>query len=229
MKLLAVSREVSKSHRSTFAASCGELDLIEINIDANPQGAIMKDWEPSPEAWNNFLNILDADPDRVGDKYENMHRKLTTFFECRRCLAAESLADTSINRVIRRHFEGEVIKNLMGYVYGVAKIVYLEYLAEQGKEQALRDHLTYVGEPVKEDFDDDDLHVCFDRCMAELPVEDQKFIKQYYEETQRVKINNRKSMGERLGISQNALVLRAFHIRRRLKRCINKCLKRLQR
>jgi DNA phosphorothioation-dependent restriction protein DptG len=65
--------------------------------------------------------------------------------------------------------------------------------------------------------------------MAELPVEDQKFIKQYYEETQRVKINNRKSMGERLGISQNALVLRAFHIRRRLKRCINKCLKRLQR
>jgi DNA-directed RNA polymerase specialized sigma24 family protein len=188
----------------------------------------MKDWEPSSEAWNKFLSFLDADPDRVGEKYENIQRRLITFFECRRCLAAERLADVSINRVIRRNFEGEVIKSLMGYVYGVAKIVYLEYLAEQGKEQAVRDHLQYVGEPAKGDFDLDGLHVCFDRCLAELPSEDQKFIKQYYEETRRVKIDNRKSMVEQLGISQNALVLRAFHIRKRLKRCINECLKKLQ-
>jgi DNA-directed RNA polymerase specialized sigma24 family protein len=116
----------------------------------------------------------------------------------------------------------------MGYVYGVAKIINLEYLAEQRNEQSTREHLKYAGATAVEDSDLDDLHGCFDRCMEELPAEDQEFIKQYYEETRRKKIDNRKSIAERLGISQNALVLRAFHIRKRLKRCIDKCLKKRQ-
>lgn len=185
----------------------------------------MKDWEPPLEAWEKFLSFLDADHDRAGEKYEGIQRKLITFFDCRRCLAPEHLADISINRIIRRYFEGEVINTLMGYVYGVAKIVYLEYLAEQRNEQVMQEHLTYTVEPAETDSEPDNLYVCFDSCMEELPKEDQEFIKQYYEEARRKKIDNRKLMAERLGISQNALVLRAFHIRKRLKRCIDKCLK----
>ncbi len=188
----------------------------------------MKDWEPSPEAWDKFLNLLDANPDNAGRKYEDIQRKLITFFECRRCLCAERLADISINRVIRRYFEGEVLSSLMGYIYGVAKIVFLEYLAEQGKEQAVRDHLMRAGETAEEDSDADDLKTCFEGCMVELPFEDQEFLKQYYAESRRAKIDKRKLMAERMGISQNALVLHAFHLRKRLKVCINKCLKNRQ-
>jgi DNA-directed RNA polymerase specialized sigma24 family protein len=138
---------------------------------------------------------------------------------------AERLADISLNRVIRRYFEGEVISALMGYVYGVAKLVYLEYLADQKNEQAFREHLTYTATSIEVESDSDDLYACFDACMEELPPDDRKFIKQYYEDTRRKKIDNRKSMAEMIGITQNALVLRAFHIRKRLKRCITKCLK----
>jgi uncharacterized protein with von Willebrand factor type A (vWA) domain len=118
----------------------------------------------------------------------------------------------------------------MGYVYGVAKLVYLEYLSEQGHEQIVRDEFTRAGEGfVEPDFvdddDSDDLHMCFNQCMAELPAADRAFIKRYYEESRRKKIDNRNSMVEQLKISKNAVVLRAFHIRQRLRKCINKCLK----
>lgn len=189
----------------------------------------MKDWELPPEAWEKFLKLLDDDPDKAGNKYEEIRGRLVTFFECRRCQAAERLADISINRVIKRYFEGEVITTLMGYVFGVAKIVYLEYLAEQRNEKHVQDELLREGEGVVEpDFDGDepdDLQICFDGCMAEVESDDRAFIKRYYEESQRKKIKNRKSMAEELNISQNAVVLRAYHLRQRLKRCIVKCLK----
>lgn len=191
----------------------------------------MKDWQPSPEAWNKFLTLLDAEADRAGEKYEEIQRKLITFFECRKCLEAERLADVSINRVIRRYFEGEDIRTPMGYLYGVAKIIFLEYLAEQKQQRAGYDYLTHTGEPTSEQAEgdgNDDLHLCFDGCMAELKDEDRKFIKQYYEELRRKKIDTRKSMAQELEISPNAVALRAFHIRERLRRCINKCLKKRQ-
>lgn len=189
----------------------------------------MKDWEPPPEAWEKFLNLLDEDPDKAGNKYEEIRDRLITFFECRRCLATERLADISINRVIKRYFEGEVITTLMGYVFGVAKIVHFEYLAEQRNEKLVRDEFARAGEGVVEpDYNDgepDVLQRCFDGCMAELGADDRAFIKRYYEEARREKICNRKSMAEELNISRNAVVLRAYHIRHRLKRCIVKCLK----
>lgn len=188
----------------------------------------MKDWQPSPEAWDKFLTLLDADVGRAGEKYKDIQRKLITFFECRKCLEAERLADVSINRVIRRYFEGEDIRNPISYLYGVAKIVFLEYLAEQRQQQEGHDYLTHTGVLTSEQDGADgdaDLHVCFDGCMAGLQAVDQKFIKQYYEELQRKKIDTRKSMAKELGISSNAVALRAFHIRERLKKCINKCLK----
>jgi DNA-directed RNA polymerase specialized sigma24 family protein len=189
----------------------------------------MKDWEPPPEAWEKFLNLLDEAPDKAGDKYEEIRARLITFFECRRCLAVERLADISINRVIKRYFEGEIIAALMGYVFGVAKIVYFEYLAEQRNEKLVRDEFTRAGEGVVEpDLGDDEPDVvqrCFDGCMAKLEPDDRAFIKRYYEESRRKKIKNRKSMAEELNISRNAVVLRAFHVRQRLKRCVDKCLK----
>lgn len=188
----------------------------------------MKDWQPSPEAWDKFLTLLDADSDRAGEKYRELQRKLITFFECRKCLEAERLADVSINRMTRRYFEGEEIRNPMGYIYGVAKIVFLEYLAEQRQQQDGHDYLLHTEEltSVQDGAEsEDDLHACFDGCMVELQAEDRKFIKQYYEELRRKKIDTRKSMAKELGISANAVTLRAFHIRKRLKRCITKCLK----
>lgn len=189
----------------------------------------MKDWEPPPEAWEKFLKLLDEAPDKAGDRYEQIRARLITFFECRRCLASERLADISINRVIRRYFEGEVITTLMGYVFGVAKVVYLEYLAEQRNEKFIRDEFTRAGEGVVEpNLGDDEAGVrqsCFDGCMAELEPNDRAFIKRYYEDSRKEKIKNRRSMAKELDISRNAVVMRAFHVRQRLKRCVHKCLK----
>jgi hypothetical protein len=187
----------------------------------------MNDWEPPQEAWDKFLLFLDADIDVAADKYEVIRRKLITYFERRKCLVAEYLADVAINRVMKRLFEGQLIATLMGYVYGVARIVYLEYLAEQRAGQAFHDEIARKGEPIA-DAEPNDLRICFDECVETLTTENQEFIKLYYEETGRAKIDNRKIMSEQKNVSQNALVLRAFQIRKKLERCINKCLKKRQ-
>ena len=187
----------------------------------------MNNWEPPQEAWDKFILFLDADIDVAADKYEVIRRKLITYFERRQCLSAEYLADVSINRVIKRLFDGQIIETLMGYVYGVARIVHLEYLAEQKAGQLLHDEIAHNGEPI-ETAQTDDLRICFDECLATLTTENHEFIKLYYEDTRRAKIDNRKVMSGRMKISQNALVLRAFQIRKKLERCTNKCLKKRQ-
>src|SRR5215216_686150 len=121
----------------------------------------MKDWDPPPEAWDQFLELLDPDRPKAGETYEDIRRRLITFFECRRCPLAEHLADIAINRVIRKHFEGQVIETLLGYTYGVAKLVYLEYLAEERKKMKLVEHLTRDGEPIEQEpVAETDLQLC---------------------------------------------------------------------
>jgi len=64
------------------------------------------------------------------------------------------------------------------------------------------------------------LMVTFDKCMDGLSIENRTFILSYYDESGRAKIDKRKSLTEKLGISRNAVTLRAFQIRKKLENCI---------
>ena len=77
------------------------------------------------EGLDRFLARLDPDRQRAGEQYQKLHRKLVKLFEWRGAPCAESLADETIDRVIRRMDEVD-IRDVSLYVLGVAQNVLRE-------------------------------------------------------------------------------------------------------
>lgn len=190
----------------------------------------MSDWVPTREAWDKFLSLLGPDYDVAADKYEGIRRRLIIYFEGRKCQRAEDLADKTITRVIKRNYDGVNIDDVMRYSYGVARIVRLEDLEIARKEDYVRDELLRGGvafvDP-KDPYDaSESRYAAFEQCLEKLSAANRTFILNYYEESGRAKIDNRKSLREMMAISQNAVTLRAYQIRKKLERCIKSRLKR---
>ena len=176
------------------------------------------------EAFAKFLACLDRDAERAGAKYESIRLALVKFFDWRRALFPEELADESLNRVIRKIDEGEAPSDVGAYCHGVARIVLLESLKRPDSRRADIEELEQVAAPEPEEEQDEQM-ARFERCLRELSAESRQLILQYYQDERRQKINNRLSLAERLGIPLNALRSRAQRIRDKLEECVTQRLK----
>ena len=171
-----------------------------------------------------LLMHLDPDRDRAGKIYEKIQLKLITFFEGRGCLDAEDLADETINRLAQRYAEGGTIENPTTYSFGIAKNVFLEWLKRRDREIYMLKQLS-AAQLVKEDTEEPDPRLeCFEICLEKLPEESRKLVVEYYQGEKHEKIENRKRMAERMGISLNSLRIQAYRIRVIIEDCIEDCL-----
>ncbi|MFN0084393.1 MAG: RNA polymerase sigma factor [Blastocatellia bacterium] len=184
-----------------------------------------KKWSLTQEAFDRLLSCLDVDREHAGDLYIKLRGKLISYFSCRDCPFPEDHADETINRVARKLESGGEIRELSTYVYGVARLLLLEILKERGKRQAAIEHLsrTRADSPTEED--EDERLACFNRCLPGLNEEDRCLITKYYEGEQRVKIENRERLAQQLGISQNALRIRAYRLRMTVEKCVSRCMR----
>ena len=191
-----------------------------------------KDWTLTKEAFERLLDSLDANRERAGEKYENVRRKLIEFFEARGSNSPADHADQTINRVARRLDEGEGVKDLSAYSYGVARLLLKETLRGRGKEPLTLD-LAPAPLIVTDDDEDERRHLeearlkCFEVCLSNLPAASRVLIIEYYREEKGIKIEQRKRQADALNMSLNALRLRACRIRAGLGDCINSCIERL--
>src|SRR5206468_187108 len=78
-----------------------------------------KGWELTKAAFDDLLECLSPDREQAAAAYEEIRRKLITFFEFRGCLSSQDQADETINRVARRIQEGEIIQasDVASYFY----------------------------------------------------------------------------------------------------------------
>jgi RNA polymerase sigma factor (sigma-70 family) len=197
-----------------------------------------KDWGLTPEAFNKLLDWLDADRERAGQRYEELRRKLVSYFDRRKCLGSDDLTDETINRVARRITEDENIlkEEPLKYCYGRAREVFLEYLRHPSRTQRTQsdvNDLPQAQQPAIDPQTEADLYTekcaqeqqeeCLAECLGKLPPETRKLILQYYKGEQRAKINNRRALAEQLGISLNALRIRASRLRDELEACVTEC------
>src|SRR5262249_30866670 len=67
---------------------------------------------------------------------------------------------------------------------------------------------------------------CLESCTGKLDPASRDLIIRYYHGKERVKIENRRQMAADLGISVNALSIRACRIRDKLEDCVKKCAER---
>jgi len=177
---------------------------------------VKSDWVLTQEAFDTVLAWLDEDRERAGEKYEYIRAKLIKIFARRGCTIAEELTDEAINRVSRRVHEiaGSYVGDPALYFYGVAHKVFLESVKPTLDPKLLP----------KPDPPDELRHDCLDRCMQHLDFGSREVILQYYQEERRAKIDHRKELADRLGLTLNGLRMRVHRIKATLQKCVFNCL-----
>jgi DNA-directed RNA polymerase specialized sigma24 family protein len=190
-------------------------------------------WRPTAESFGRFLAFLDNGTESNGASYIEMQRRLAGYFARKGCLAPEELADETLNRVSRRlDEEGSIeIDTPARYCYITARFVFLEHTRATGvSNAALDESRPLINRQVQLNASDaeelekkEKMLRCLDECSSKLDEPKRGLIFGYYFGNEGVKIRNRSSMAERLGISLNALSIRACRIRRTLESCVRKC------
>lgn len=184
------------------------------------------DWQPSAEEFNLFLRWLDPDADKAARRYEDMRRNLIQIFTRRNCHVAEDLADKTFNRVMRRL--PKMIDTYVGeparYITVVARNLYFEYAEQISHQEPLpeTDHTRLAA--ATHDNEKERQFACLEHCLDRLSADNRRLVLEYYYESKRAKIDNRRLIAERLGIAINALRIRAHRIRNTLEQCLAECL-----
>lgn len=190
-----------------------------------------KEWTLGPDAFERLLAFLDDGVESAGESYLEMRRRLVSFFDRKNCVDPDGLADETLSRVARRlEEEGKIETDAPGkYCYIVARFVFMESL--RGAAHApLDDYLRSESAEDSASEDDRDerdrreaMLGCLDKCVAELDAANREIILGYYIGQERAKIDNRRAIASSLGISPNALTIRACRIRDRLEGCVRRC------
>ena len=188
-----------------------------------------KEWKLHSQAFVRLLRWLDQGSDSGGQKYLETCRRLVGYFDRKGCSAPEDLADETLNRVARRVEEEGTIESEIPakYCYIMARFVFLEYLRGREKEETLRRQLQPSSSDALEDQDSrvqrERMLDCLDQCTGKLDSTNHELILRYYFGRERVKIENRRALADSLGISMNALSIRACRIRDKLEVCVSQC------
>jgi RNA polymerase sigma factor (sigma-70 family) len=194
-------------------------------------------WTLSREALQRLLNWLDGDTHSDGDAYVEMRRRLRDYFTRKNCRTADDLADETLTRVARRLEEEGITRDETParYCYIVARFVFLEHVREAKAHAMVPPTAGEVGphasalsaahaEGAAEDaVRRERLLTCLETCLQELDPLNRRIITRYYIGTERVKIDNRRELAESLGLSPNALAIRASRIRKQLEACVRRC------
>jgi len=177
-----------------------------------------KDWEPNQESLDNLLAWFNSDREKAGRKYEEIRRRLIKIFTCRGCAEAEDLADETIDRVMKK--VADIAPSYVGdpalYFLGVASNVCREYIRRRpvSGSQTISDQ-TEERKQIDE---------CLEQCIQTLGREEHEMIIEYFKEEKKAKIDHRRELAERLGLSPNALRIKVHRTLKALEERMTKYL-----
>jgi DNA-directed RNA polymerase specialized sigma24 family protein len=204
-------------------------------IVALGEGGLKRDWAPTKDAFRQFLLWLDEGAESNGEKYLEIRRRLVLYFDRKNCLTPDELADETLSRVAGKLQEQGKITDLSPahYCYVTARFVYLEHLRRPEHKQRSLEQLADSSDAQfersasggafvlqgKEDKKEERLD-SLERCLNSLAPADRDLILEYYRGEGATKIESRRRLAERLGLSMNALSIRACRIRTKLEECV---------
>jgi DNA-directed RNA polymerase specialized sigma24 family protein len=180
---------------------------------------------PTSTAFRRFLAWLDDGRESDGASYLAMRRRLVRYFRRKRCATPDELADETLSRVVRRLEEEGGITDATPahYCYIVAKFVFLEYLRRTTQVRAgLAEHAR-TPDPEPPAADQTRRLDCLDRCLDQLSADDRALILDYYPAAPQSRIEARRALAARFGLTANALTIRACRIREKLVACVRGC------
>ena len=196
-------------------------DFVEVSSTT----ASAQKWSLTKEAFDRLLVSFAPDRESGAQKYIEIRDKLVRFFEWRGCPFPEEHADETFNRVAKKISEGEEIRNPSAYVIGVARLLVLEIIKASSRQREAFEELKYAD--TQQPDVDSEAHIdCLQRCLQQLSAANRELIMQYYQGDKRAKIENRRLLGEKLGLAINSLRMRALRLREKLQVCVEECVDR---
>lgn len=184
-------------------------------------------------AFSRLLTWLDDGVESHGERYLEIRRRLVSYFERRNRADANELADETLNRIGRTLEQSVVIATRppARYCYVVARFVLLEDFRRERKHVPLDEswyHRTRPGHETGVE-PDETLAIreqrldCLDRCLLELRPDQRELVVAYYRDARQQRIEGRRALANRLGITLNALGIRVYRIRDALMACVELC------
>ena len=187
-----------------------------------------KHWAPSEASFRRLLTWLDAGVDSGGERYVEMRRRLTAYFDRKNCHIPDDLADETLNRIARRlEEEGSLDAGPPArYCYIVAKFVFLEHTRETKRvavhvaAKSRTAESSGGGSELDEEENRRKRLSYLDGCLERLPSSDRELILEYYGPGDQRTADRRRALAARLGLTTNALAIRACRLRDTLERCV---------
>lgn len=176
-------------------------------------------WKITRLAFERLLRRLDPDPERAAQAFQALHSKLILFFHYNGCKHPDRWADEVMDRIAKRVAEGEAIPEINPFAQGVARLILLEAQREEEREREVAETgARALGEP----HDERSLE-CLERCVGQLLRQNRELILRYYAVRPPHAMRDRLRLAFELGISIEALRVRALRIRKELESCIRRC------
>jgi DNA-directed RNA polymerase specialized sigma24 family protein len=195
-----------------------------------PRTEPKKNWSVTPSAFQSLLDWLDEGVNSDGHNYLEMRQRLVDYFDRKNCPTPDEFADETLNRVARRlEEEGKIESETPAkYCYITARFVFMEYLRGMDKASVPLDDILQQKLAIAENFNEEKeakekMLNCLEHCTKELEPTNRNIIISYYFGEERVKIENRRALAQKLGLTVNALTIRACRIRDKLELCVGKC------
>jgi DNA-directed RNA polymerase specialized sigma24 family protein len=180
-------------------------------------------------AFTRLLAWLDDGTHSHGKTYLEMRRRLVSYFDRRNRPFADELADEALNRISKTLEKGPItVRPPARYCYVVARFVLLEDLRRSRRYVHVDEARTTTPAarvPADEASSQERRLQCLDRCLQKLKPEQRDLAIEYYRDAKRQRIERRREIARRLGITMNALGIRACRIRSTLESCVGTCCK----
>jgi len=180
----------------------------------------------TPENFERLLLCLNSNREKAGEEYFLLWQKMREYFAARGSVHPEELADETVSRLAKKIADGEEIRNIYKYSYGLARLIWMESLRKHENS-----HVSFEDAPVLPFADAlpilmKEENACYLHCLHQLTNEEKNLIVEYWEqENDDLHYEARKHQAEKMGISSTALRIRVFRIRKKLEDCLMYCRK----
>jgi DNA-directed RNA polymerase specialized sigma24 family protein len=175
-------------------------------------------WVLGKTDWDSFLRQLHPDPEQAAEFYERLRARLISFFRGRRLNSAEDHADDAIDRMIKAAAR-EPIRDPMNYGLAVARYIACE-ARRKPREVSLDESRDFPDLYVSTEAMEARVSEQLDRieeCSALLEPEEKEVLFSWYRHEKREKIEEKRKLAAKLGITVGTLRVRAFRIRERVR------------
>lgn len=171
--------------------------------------------------YDRLIERLGGEFTQAAAAFQQLRQRLVRLLAWRGTSDPEALADETLERVARQLGGGLEIKSEDPFRYAarVAQLVAHEDLRALRREQTV--HKAAQEQPTTTHDDDDDARMAsLESCLEALPAADRELILTFYRGEKGSRIAGRRALAARLGISVNALRIRAYRLRQTLEQCI---------